>query len=247
MIPNPRCNRTHTFQKVQLLSHQSTKYLPKSLGDNQDIFGKCETSLCVLFGQQWLLPWNSSMDAVFAQSLSYWWIMNTDLNWGKCGLQFFRCCSGFFYDLLDESSLRSWSNFGRTATPGKVHHCYKLSPFVDNGSDRGSLESQSLRNSFISLSKLIHVNYFVSHLCLNFFRSRHDVLLFKHASLRQVIFKWFLDSTGLAVIRLGFGLWNLTHLSKIMCLITVLSWFNRRGQLIFHVGPGRFGQLFSLN
>ncbi len=28
----------HTFQKVQLLSHQSTEYLPKSLWDNQDIF-----------------------------------------------------------------------------------------------------------------------------------------------------------------------------------------------------------------
>ncbi len=32
-----RCNGTHTFQKVQLLSHQSTEYFPKSLGDNQDI------------------------------------------------------------------------------------------------------------------------------------------------------------------------------------------------------------------
>ncbi len=32
-----------------------------------------------------------------------------------------------------------------------------------------------------------------------------------------------------------------------MWLITVLSWFNRRGQFIFHVGPGLFGQLFSLN
>ncbi len=64
--------------------------------------------------------------------------------------------------------------------------------------------------------------------------------------VRQVPFKWCLDSTGLAVIRLGFGYWNLTRLSKIMWLITVLSWFNRRGQLIFHVGPGRFGQLFSL-
>ncbi len=150
-----RCNGTHTFQKVQLLSHQSTEYLPKSLGDNQDNFGKCETSLCVLFGQQWLLPWNCPMDAVFAQSLSYCWIMNTDLNWGKWGLQFFRCCSGLFYDLLDESSLRSWSNFGMPATPGKVHHCSKFSPFVDNGSDRGSLESQSLRNGFITLFRLI--------------------------------------------------------------------------------------------
>ncbi len=33
-----RCNGTQTFQKVKLLSHQSTEYLPKSLGDNQDIF-----------------------------------------------------------------------------------------------------------------------------------------------------------------------------------------------------------------
>ncbi len=109
-----RCNGTHTFQKVKLLLHQSTEYLPKSLGIIKIFFGKCEMSLCVLFGQQWLLPWNSPMYAVFAQSLSYCWIMNTDLNWGKWGLQFFRCCSGFFYDLLDELSLRSWSNFSRT-------------------------------------------------------------------------------------------------------------------------------------
>ncbi len=32
-----------------------------------------------------------------------------------------------------------------------------------------------------------------------------------------------------------------------MWLITVISWFNRREQLIFHIGPGRFVQLFSLN
>ncbi len=44
---------------------------PKVLGIIKIFFGKCETSLCVLFGQQWLLPWNSPMDAVFAQSLSY--------------------------------------------------------------------------------------------------------------------------------------------------------------------------------
>ncbi len=58
---------------------------PKVLGIIKIFFGKCETSLCVLFGEQWLLPWNSSMDAVFTQSLSYCWIMNTDLNWGKWG------------------------------------------------------------------------------------------------------------------------------------------------------------------
>ncbi len=80
---------------------------PKVLGIIKIFFGKCERSLCVLFGQQWLFPWHSPMDAVFVQSLSYCWIMDTDLNWGKWGLQFFRCCSGFFYELLDESSLHS--------------------------------------------------------------------------------------------------------------------------------------------
>ncbi len=61
---------------------------PKVLGIIKIFFGKCEMSFCVLFGQQWLLPRNSPMDAVFAQSLSYCWIMNTDLNWSKWGLQF---------------------------------------------------------------------------------------------------------------------------------------------------------------
>ncbi len=124
------------------------------------------------------LPWRPFF------SLSYCWIMDTELHWGKWGLQFFRCCSGFFYYLLDESSLRSWSNFGKPGTPGKVHHCSKFASFVDNSSDHGSLESQSLGNGFMTLSRLIHVNYFVSHLLLNFFRS-HDVLLFEHASLCQ--------------------------------------------------------------
>jgi hypothetical protein len=32
-------------------------------------------------------------------------------------------CCGFFCDLMDELSLRSWGNFGRPATPGMVHHC----------------------------------------------------------------------------------------------------------------------------
>ncbi len=50
--------------------------------------------------------------------------------------------------------------------------------FVDNGSDRDSLESQSLRNGFITLSRLIQVKYLVFHLFLNFYRLRHDVLLF---------------------------------------------------------------------
>ncbi len=42
-----RCNGTHTFQKVQLLSRQSTEYFPKSLGDHQDVFWQnCDELLC---------------------------------------------------------------------------------------------------------------------------------------------------------------------------------------------------------
>ncbi len=45
-----RCNGTLTFQKVKLLSHQSTEYLGY-LGIIKIFFGTCETSLCVVFGQ----------------------------------------------------------------------------------------------------------------------------------------------------------------------------------------------------
>ncbi len=89
-------------------------------------------------------------------------------------------------------SLSSWGNFGRPATPGKVYHSSQFSPFVDNGSDRGSLESQSLGNIFIHLSRMMHANYFVSHLFLNVFRSRHDALLFKHASLLLLLLIGFM-------------------------------------------------------
>ncbi len=43
---------------------------------------------------------------------------------------------------------------------------FMFSPFVDNGSHCGSLESQSFRNGFITFSRLIDLNYFLSHLFL---------------------------------------------------------------------------------
>ncbi len=99
-----------------LVSPQSI--FPKVLGIIKMFSGKTEMSFYVLFAQQRFWSWNSAMQAIFAQSLSYGGVMNTDLNWSKWGLQFFRCCCGVFCDLLDESSLRSWGNFGRPATPG---------------------------------------------------------------------------------------------------------------------------------
>ncbi len=83
-----------------LVSPQSI--FPKVLGIIKMFSGKTEMSFYVLFAQQRFWSWNSAMQAIFAQSLSYDGVMITDLNWGKWGLQFFRCCCGVFCDLLDE-------------------------------------------------------------------------------------------------------------------------------------------------
>ena len=60
-----------------------------------------------------------------------------------------------------------------------VHHLSMFSTFVDNGCHCGSLESQRLRNSFVTLFTLMDVSDFVSHLILTFFGPVHDVLLFE--------------------------------------------------------------------
>ena len=102
---------------------------------------------------------------VFAFELSLLHIVES-LKWG---LQCFIWCSGFFGGLLNELLMPSWSAFVRpllgrfTTVPCFLHS------FVDNGSHRCSLESQSLRNGFVTLFRLIDVNHFVSHLFLNFF------------------------------------------------------------------------------
>lgn len=49
--------------------------------------------------------------------------------------------------------------------------------YVDNDSQCGSLESQSLRDGYITFSRLMGVRDLVSHLFLDFFISWHDVLL----------------------------------------------------------------------
>ncbi len=73
-----RCNGTHTPSKSSTFVTSVHKiFSQKSWKKIKLFFGKCEMSLCFLFGLQWLLPRNFSMDAVFAQSLAYCWIMNT--------------------------------------------------------------------------------------------------------------------------------------------------------------------------
>ncbi len=93
---------------------------------------------------------------------------------------------------------------GRPSWKGST--LFQSSPFMDNGSDRGSLESQSLRNGFITLSRLIHVNYFVL-ICswISLDRGMMCCSLSMLHFVRPALFKCFLDSTGLTVNRPGFG------------------------------------------
>lgn len=53
----------------------------------------------------------------------------------------------------------SWSS---PVTPEKGLHSSNYSPFLDNGSHYGSLVFQSLRNGFVTLSRLIDVHDLVS-------------------------------------------------------------------------------------
>ncbi len=62
-----RCNRTHTpSKKFNFCRISPQNICPKVLGIINIHFGKCEMSLYVIFGQQWLLAWNSPMDAVLS-------------------------------------------------------------------------------------------------------------------------------------------------------------------------------------
>lgn len=53
--------------------------------------------------------------------------------------------------------------------------CFK---FEDNGAHCDSLDSQSLRIGFITLSRLTNVNNFASHMFLSCFRSWHDIYIY---------------------------------------------------------------------
>jgi len=123
-----------------------------------------------------------------------------------------RFCPFFFLFLIVESWTLTFMLFwvllwppvwalremSRSCTPGKVHHCYKFSPCVDNGSDRGLLESQRLRNCF-------YLNYssFQTDTCQLFcscISLDHGMICCSLSMLhfvRQVLCKWFLDSTCL--------------------------------------------------
>lgn len=150
----------HIPKSLTFVSSVYRVFSQKSWGSSRCFLAKLRWAFMFFYAQLQFSSWNSVMQAIFAQTLSYGGVMNTDLNWGKWGLQFLRCCYGVFCDLLDKS-LHPWSNFGWPAITGKVHHCSMFSPFVDNIFYCGSLESQTLKNDFITFSRLIDLNYFL--------------------------------------------------------------------------------------
>lgn len=103
-------------------------------------------SVCTDFHPE-TLPWRLFCPIYFI-------LMNSDLNCGQLDMQSFRSCSGFVYDLLDESSMHFWSNFHDRAF-WKIHWCFTFSPF---GSLWLIFMNQSLRNIFATLSRLINVD-----------------------------------------------------------------------------------------
>lgn len=71
-------------------------------------------------------------------------------------------------------------------TPEKVHCCSRISLFADNDSHNGSLESQSLRNCFVTLSRLIDINDFVSPVSLD--HGTHNVFVLVFVTLSDMFF-----------------------------------------------------------
>lgn len=124
----------------------NTESFPRSLGEHQDDSFSLSSS-----GQQWFsLPW-----CHFFLS----WIMSMDFNRDNWGLRFFRCSSV-------TSWMCRWCALGVMFVEGSpLFHLW----CVADASHCGSLESQNIRNVFVTVSRLTDD---VSHLFFRFFRSR---------------------------------------------------------------------------
>lgn len=103
-----RCNVMHTFQSPCL------SFFSKVLGIIRMVFGQTwEGRLCSIFGQQRFFTLEPPYGCHFVPNFSsHCWIMITNLEQGKGGQQCLRRPSGFFSDLLDETLLDFYSNFG---------------------------------------------------------------------------------------------------------------------------------------
>lgn len=128
--------------------------------------------------------------------------MNFDLSWGRGGLQRFRCCAGFFSNLLQEwlmhSGLVLISWFFRQRFPTVM-----FSPFVEDLSQCGSLESCGLGNSFVIPYKQMNMNqYFVCALEFSL------LILTQAEPFRKILLiSWFWRSGGHNVLFIFVNSW----------------------------------------
>lgn len=98
-----------------------------------------------------------AMKTIFGKSISYGGVMNTDLNWGKWGMQFFGCCGSFVNSSICCGTivviLVGWPLLGRCSF-------FLFLSIVNNLSYYCWLESRSFRNGCISFYRRIYLNKF---------------------------------------------------------------------------------------
>lgn len=148
------CAEAQTFQKDKLLFSWAHRLISQKFHWSTSFFYvKCEI---ILWGFVYWKLCNSIFRVFFLFINVETWILTlaeTSEAWNSLDVVsylrhpvwvFFL---GFFFYLLTESSILSWGNFVRLATLGKVN-VYLL---VDTGSHCDLLESQSLKNYFITV------------------------------------------------------------------------------------------------
>lgn len=164
-------------QEVQVQKQPQTIRLPPCLTVGWCSFYQMLFSFHARCGQDAYLPESSTVVSSSLQRIVP--KVFRDVPQQMWGLQFFRWCSTFYYDLLDEHCTLGWPTL-----------------FVDNGSDCCFVETQYLGNGFITLSRLTDFTHFDSQLFLNLFGSWHEVFLELFHFDRQVILKWIFNRTG---------------------------------------------------
>lgn len=130
------------------------------------------------------------------------------------------------------------------AIPGNVLYFSMFSQFVGNDAYCGSLESQSLPIGFVTFSRLIDVNYFVSHLILKFL-TFWDLLSYLMFSDRLCL-------NGFLILQVSqkSGLWNIVIHQRFFYhnYFIILTWWS----MLFHImlsclaSPFRYFTVFCI-
>lgn len=78
-----RCNRMNPFPKILHLLCHSREYFAKVLGIIKTFIGRCETTICVLFGEQWFCSSSSNSLWRHYPASNFMNGVRIDLNWGS--------------------------------------------------------------------------------------------------------------------------------------------------------------------